>query len=220
LEMVLPGTRVKLSRLDKAMIIYPVLMGFGILTYKLLREFVFESLPEIEMLKKVGGITAIGILLGGYAYRSYYSYSVKKTTYTLQLTKSLYYQTLDGNAGVLHRLLDEAEEQEVREALLAYYYLWRHAPSDGWTGKQLDDHIENELLTKLNLKIDFEIGDAINKLERLRIVENRGGKLVVPPLDKALKIILEKPLSDSVPPSSSGDAPMRDDRDLMASLKL
>src|SRR5437868_3174186 len=54
-------------------------------------------------------------------------------------TRSLYFQTLDSNAGVLMRLLDEAEEQECRETLLAYFCLWKYAPAQGWTAAHLDD---------------------------------------------------------------------------------
>jgi len=214
LEMVLPGTTIKLSKFDKAMITYPVLMGAGLVAYKLIQDIFPETLPELEMLKKVGGTFALAALLAGYAYRSYYSYSVKKTTYTLQLTKSLYFQNLDSNAGVLHRLLDEAEEQEVREALLAYYYLWRHAPSQGWTPRELDDYIEEQLKVKLNLEIDFEIGDATDKLERLGLLEKSGNLLRVVPLAKALELIEKRGLGDSVASEpDTGD-------DLMQKLKL
>jgi len=61
-------------------------------------------------------LEASSVWSGGYGYKSYHSHTVKKTRYSLQLTKSLYFQTLDSNAGVLFRLLDEAEEQECREA--------------------------------------------------------------------------------------------------------
>jgi hypothetical protein len=54
-------------------------------------------------------------------------------------------QNRDNNAGVLYHLLNEAEEQESREAALAYYYLWRFPRPEGWSTANLDDHIEMEL---------------------------------------------------------------------------
>ena len=65
--------------------------------------------------------------LGGYGYKQYAGYQITKQTYSKMLTESLYYQNLDNNAGVFHRLLDAAEEQECREAVLAYFFLWRFA---------------------------------------------------------------------------------------------
>src|SRR6202007_3349637 len=119
----------------------------------------------------------------GYAYRSYYSYRTKRQAYILQLVRSLYFKTLDGNTGVLMRLFDEAEEQECRETYLAYYCLWRYAPPQGWTSEQLDDYVELYLEQHANLKVDFEIGDALAKLERLKIVYKSGNAYRAVPID-------------------------------------
>jgi len=128
------------------------------------------------------GLAALGTLLswsrvaalGGYSYKSYHAYQVKKQDYALRLTKSLYFQTLDCNTGVLMRVLDEAEEQECRETFLAYFCLWLYAPPEGWNAEQLDDYVELYLEGNANLKVDFEIGDALEKLERLKIVRKSG----------------------------------------------
>src|SRR6266436_4865879 len=105
------------------------------------------------------------------------------------LTESLYYQNLDNNAGVMTRLLDEAEEQECREAILAYYCLWKFAPPQGWTAEQLDDYVELYLEGAAKLKVDFEIGDALAKLERLKLVQKHGSMYRAVPLDKALAML-------------------------------
>src|SRR5439155_12621563 len=98
-----------------------------------------------------------------YGFKSYTSYLNTKNRYALQLSQSLYYQTLDGNAGVLFRLLDEAEEQECREAILAWYFLWLKAGQEGWTSERLDDYIEEYLEERTGVKVDSEIGDAMDK---------------------------------------------------------
>ncbi len=113
-------------------------------------------------------IVASGAL--GYGYQSYYGYQQLKQRYHLALTESLYYQNLDSNAGVLTRLLDEAEEREAREAILAYYFLWRYAGSPGWTSTDLNLHIEQYLEGTTGLKVAFEIGDAIARLERMHLI--------------------------------------------------
>ena len=68
----------------------------------------------------------------------------------------------------MYRLLDEAEEQETREVLLAYFYLWRYAGERGWTPAELDDYVELDLERRLNMEVDFEIEDAMRKLKRDR----------------------------------------------------
>jgi hypothetical protein len=105
------------------------------------------------------------------------------------MAQVLYYQNLDTNAGVLLRIIDEAEEQECREAILAYYFLWRYAGEQGWLPSALDDYIELELERVAKLKVDFEIGDALDKLEKLRIVEKVGEHYRAQPLAKALAML-------------------------------
>ncbi len=185
-EMLLPGARVRLTRTDLGLIVYPLALGVGLMLYNIGLSIFQSGLGA--------GLAGLGLwslagALGGYGYKSYHSYQVKKQSYTLRLTKSLYYKNLDNNTGVLMRVLDEAEEQECRETFLAYFCLWRFAPPQGWTAEQLDDYVELYLEGSANLKVDFEIGDALAKLERLKIVRKQGGFYQAVPLDKALEML-------------------------------
>ena len=72
---------------------------------------------------------------------------------------------------------------------LAYYFLWRYAGEQGWLPAALDDYIELELERVAKLKVDFEIGDALDKLEKLRIVEKVGDRYRAQPLGKALEML-------------------------------
>jgi Protein of unknown function (DUF3754) len=171
LEMVLPGTRIRLSKWDKGMIVYPVMSGVALLIYKLLSEWLGFG-DFLSIAASVSLSWSLAGLFAGYGYKSYASYTTKKTKYTLQLAQSLYYQVIDSNGGVLFRLIDEAEEQEVREALLAYYYLWRDARA--MTADELDNRVEEDLDRRLGVKVDFEIADALGKLSNLNLVRTEG----------------------------------------------
>jgi hypothetical protein len=189
LEMLLPGARVYITKWDRSKIGFPLLSGLGVAAWNVLQDVG-------QFLRLMGGailnpaylwaVAAGGV---GYGYKSWYGYSITKQRYSLNLTQSLYYQNLDNNGGVLFRLLDEAEEQECREAILAYYFLWRYAGERGWTSTDLDDYIELYLERYADLKVDFEIGDAIDKLEKLRIVEKVGDRYRARPLAKALEML-------------------------------
>jgi hypothetical protein len=78
----------------------------------------------------------------------------------------LYFQNIDNNAGVIYRMVDEAEEQDTREALLAYFFLWQTASPDGCPPPQLDAAIEAFVDREIRLPVDFEIADALEKLAR------------------------------------------------------
>ncbi len=195
-KMLLPGARVRLSGLDRGRIGVPLLTGTGMIFWRLVGQAWKAILNWGDdvlgvMLGAAGSnpwllwIVASGAL--GYGYQSYYGYQQLKQRYHLTLTESLYYQNLDSNAGVLTRLLDEAEEQEAREAILAYYFLWRRAGEPGWTGPELDDCVETYLEANAGLKVDFEIGDALNKLERMHVVRKSGDRYGAVPIEKALE---------------------------------
>jgi len=186
-EMLLPGARVRMTWLDKALIASPLLGGLAVMVYEIARQVLKEpSKANVAALLVTWGAAGA---LAGYGYKSYHSYQVKKQDYHLRLTKSLYYRGLDNNTGVLMRLLDEAEEQECRETFLAYFCLWRYAPPEGWAPEQLDDYVEMYLEGNAGLKVDFEIGDALAKLERLRVVEKVGAAYRARPLEKALEVL-------------------------------
>ena len=183
LEMLLPGARLQMPGLARLKLGGSFLGGLGFIVYKILTEL--YVVLAIGFWAFWGPIAAIL----GYGYKQWYGYQTTKTTYSLQLTQSLYFQNLDNNAGVLNHLLDEAEEQECREAILGYYYLWRHAGEKGWTSAELDDFIEAELERLAGIKVDFEIDDALAKLEHLQIVTKDGDRYRARPVAKALEML-------------------------------
>jgi hypothetical protein len=87
---------------------------------------------------------------------------------------------------VIHHLINQAEEEEVKEALLAYYFLLSDSESrrDALT---LDRHIERFLEERFEVKMNFEAPDALDKLKLLELLEEaEDGRLEVLPLRKAL----------------------------------
>ena len=88
------------------------------------------------------------------------------------LAESLYFKNLDNNAGVFHHLIDAAEEEEFKEAVLAYYFLLTE--NRDLTKTQLDAAVESWFGSKHTCQIDFEIADALSKLERFGLVSQDG----------------------------------------------
>jgi hypothetical protein len=188
IEMVLPGTEIMMPKAVKWKLGGSFFGTIGYAVFKIWSAIVGAATAVFTA--GVAGIAALLTPLGvlaGYGYKQWYGYKVTKQMYSKRLVESLYYQTLDNNGGVLTRILDEAEEQEFREAVLAYYALWRFAPPQGWTGEQLDDYVEMYLESNANLKVDFEIGDALDKVERLGLVTKAGEMYKAVPITTALE---------------------------------
>jgi hypothetical protein len=188
LEMLLPGARLQMPGFQRLKLSGSAVGGGAGVGYTAFAKIMaatgvaalFQS-PEVLM--------GLAIGLFGYGYKQYAGYQTTRNTFHLRLTQSLYYQTIGNNLGVLFHLLDEAEEQECREALLAYYYLWRYAGTNGWRAPDLDDYVEMDLERLAKLKVDFEIGDALAKLERLQLVTRNGDAYVAVPIDRALEVL-------------------------------
>lgn len=176
LEMLLPGSRVKMSLVDRSRILLPTVSGVAMTGWKL-----FQGAMVVAVTGFYGMLTYLGLIAAtlGYGVKSFFGYLRTQQKYQLSLTRSLYYQNLDNNAGVLFRLLDEAEEQECREAILAYFFLW-HTAQEGWSSERLDAEIEAFLARETGAAIDFEVGDALEKLKRLGLVEGDDLLLAVP----------------------------------------
>jgi Protein of unknown function (DUF3754) len=134
-----------------------------------------------------GQLVALGAALaavGGFLVRQYTKFKNRKIQFMKALSESLYFRNLDNDAGVFHHLLDAAEEEEVKEAVLAYHFL----RAAGWplTAAELDQRIEDWFVQKWDASFDFEVDDGVGKLRRLRLIDDGGeGRLTAVPLDEA-----------------------------------
>ena len=99
------------------------------------------------------------------------------------LAEESLFKNLDNNAGVFHHLIDAAEEEEFKEARLAYLFLAQD--ETGLTRPQLDATVEGWLAKDWDCTIDFEVDDALAKLMRWGLVQNRNDCLVALPLSEA-----------------------------------
>jgi hypothetical protein len=184
--MLLPGARVQLSRLDRGRIGLPLLSGLALATWNVLQDLAEVIERTLSSPNTMWALAAGGI---GYGYKSFHGYQQTKQRYHLALTQSLYFQNLDSNAGVLMRLLDEAEEQESRLALLAYWCLWRYAGPEGWTAADLDASVELYLDRYADLALWCRDNAALAQLKKLRLVESGGERFRAVPLARAVDVL-------------------------------
>jgi hypothetical protein len=104
--------------------------------------------------------------------------------YQKLLSDNIYYRNVNNNAGIFDYIIGAAEDQECKEAFLAYYFLM--SPGDGPTEDELDRRIEHWLTEQFGVDVDFECNDALAKLDRLGLLRRDADRLFVPPLEDAL----------------------------------
>jgi len=125
--------------------------------------------------------------LGGYLWKQFSNFKNRKLRFMETLTRNLYFKNLDNNAGVFHRLVNDAEEEESKEAILAYYFL---LTSEAALSKaELDQKIEQWFDSSWNCSIDFEIDDALRKLLALGLVETSAGRLGAVSISEGIRIL-------------------------------
>jgi len=196
LEMLFPNTRVRMRTIDKLFIGIPAIVSGGIvLTTKLGASLVlvgsllgfwlgFSSQPvELNKTALMALLAGVGAL-GGYLWKQFNSFKNRKLQFMQTLTQNLYFKNLDNNAGVFHRLANDAEEEECKEAILAYYLLL--SGKEWLTRTELDHKIEDWLLKGWNCEVDFDIDDALGKLLELNLLEKKGDQLAAIPLEDAI----------------------------------
>lgn len=187
IDMLLPASSVRMTWLDRGRIMLPTVSGVSLSVYKIVTTGLLLAYTSF-----VGMVAFLGTVGGtlGYGVKSFFGYLRTKDKYQYHLTRSLYYQNLDNNAGVLSRILDEAEEQEVREALLAYFLLSFEASDTGWTSDQLDRRAEQMIGAWIKIDVDFEVSDALRKLKELELARPAAdGRWTAVPLADALVVL-------------------------------
>jgi hypothetical protein len=170
IEMVLPGTQIRMSWKDHWKAGAPSFWGVGMLLLRIARAASMLALIGIVKMMATT-VIALGVALGVlfYAVRSLFSYSNLKKRHLLQLTRNLYYQNLDNHAGTLLRLLDEADHQKASEAIVAYYLLDRsESPKTAHEIAQEAQTLLQDLLPGGTLQ--FEAEEALRHLAGLGIV--------------------------------------------------
>ena len=126
------------------------------------------ELDRARLLVLAAGLGA----LGGYLWKQVSNFRNRKLRFTQALTENLYFKLLDNNAGVIFRILDEAEESECKESFLAWHFLL--AGGGRMTAARLDQVIEAWFAERWQCPLDFEIDDALAKLEVLGLARREG----------------------------------------------
>ncbi len=196
LKALYPNARAQVSWVKKAMIAastvitgVPLLMkiipALSVLLIVLAAYLGISGKVEEDSLKKAiasGTILAAFIGLGLRQWVSYDRHSLRQHKL---LSDHAHSNKLNTNAGCFDYLIAASEDAEVKEAFMAYALLYFQGKPMGM--EALDAHIEGWFKDRFDVEIDFEIDDAIAKLERLSLVVRAGDSFCAVPLKKAVE---------------------------------
>lgn len=176
-DMLLPGTKVRLSKLDRAKVIVPSLGGW-LLSLQKISRFVLVTLALAAYYSTA---LVIGLILAAVAYcvKSFFSYFQTKNRYLLDLTRNLYFQKLDTNAGAAFQIIQQAGRQATDESVLAYYALVTE--SEPISRRRLRRKCERLIREAIEVEIDFQIDRALELVIEMGLAEETtDAKLQIP----------------------------------------
>lgn len=198
LEMLFPNSEVRMRPVDKMLIgasaaaggiaVLVTKLGASMLLLFSLLTF-WLGLQDEKVIITQQHLLTFGIgmgLFGSFIFKEWTKFKNRKIRFMKALSDNLYFKNLDNNAGVFHTLIDAAEEEDCKEAILAYTFLLSKAP-DGMTNLTLDQSIEQWFQDKKDCKLDFDVEDALQKLMRMNLVKLKEGIYTARPLDVSLK---------------------------------
>ena len=199
IEMLFPNTEVRMRRIDKFLIGVPaVISGIIILATRLAATvglillvvgfwLGFRDDPvELDQSTLLALGAGLGTL-GSYLIRQFTKYKARQMEFMKTLADNLYFRNLDNDTGVFFNLLDAAEEEETKEALLAWYFL--RASNGPCSRDDLDATVESWFTDTIGIRFDFEVCDGVEKLRRLGLVGGGNDTLTAVPAEEALRLL-------------------------------
>ena len=214
LESLFPNVRVVMSLTDHLTLGVPALVGgvpillklastltvlFVVAGFYLGLSGTIRDNDTEQALAALSGLFALGAFL----LRQWGNFHRQSLIHQKQLTDNVYYRNINNNSGIFTYLIGEAEDQDWKEALLAYYGLL--TASGPLSREALEARVEDLLARLFGVAADFEIGAALARLKSLDLVSESGGLLSVLPLRDALARLAREWQQFFAPPADDGD---------------
>jgi hypothetical protein len=186
LNALFPNVRVVMSTLDAMIMTIPAIAGgipiilnlaSTVTVLFLVAGFYLGltgAVSDNDLKKALAAMSGL-VALGAFIMRQWVKYQRQTLKYQKELTESIYYRNINNNAGLFDTLIGDAEEQECKEAFLACYFLL--TSPEPLTQRALDQCIEQWLKQEFGVGVDFEVDDALAKLDRLRLIQRDGTHL-------------------------------------------
>ncbi|XP_041003656.1 uncharacterized protein LOC121249064 isoform X2 [Juglans microcarpa x Juglans regia] len=103
----------------------------------------------------------------GYCAKTYFTFQQNLAAYQNLITQSMYDKQLDSGKGTLLHLCDDVIQQEVKEVIISFFVLMEKGKA---TRQELDLWCEELIKEEFCESCNFDVDDAVQKLEKLGII--------------------------------------------------
>lgn len=122
---------------------------------------------SLEIKADMRVVIAVLSTLVGYCAKTYFAFQQNMAMYQNLVTQSMYDKQLDSGKGTLLHLCDDVIQQEVKEVIISFFILMEQGKA---TREDLDLLCEELIREEFGESCNFEVDDAVQKLEKLGIV--------------------------------------------------
>jgi hypothetical protein len=195
LKALFPNVRVVMSLFDQLALGVPALVGGVPILIKLASTMtvlfvvagfylgVAGTIHDKDTEQALAALSGL-FALGAFLLRQWGNFHRQSLIHQKQLTDNIYYRNVNNNSGIFTYIVGEAEDQDWKEALLAYYCLL--TTQEPATREALDARVEALLSDVFGVSVDFEIDESLARLKRLELLNETDGRFSVLPLADAL----------------------------------
>jgi hypothetical protein len=194
LEALLPNVRVVMGLFDRLTLGVPAVIGgvpiliklastltvlFVVAGFYLGLSGTVHDNDTQQALAALSGLFA----LGAFVARQWGNFHRQSLIHQKQVTDNVYFRNVNNNSGLFNYIIGEAEDQDWKEALLAYHGILM---AQGLLRRDgLKAHVEELVMQRFGLQITFGVDDALARLSGLGVLSEANGCLSVLPSTEA-----------------------------------
>jgi hypothetical protein len=194
LEALLPNVRVVMGLFDRLTLGVPAVIGgvpiliklastltvlFVVAGFYLGLSGTVHDNDTQQALAALSGLFALGAFIA----RQWGNFHRQSLIHQKQVTDNVYFRNVNNNSGLFNYIIGEAEDQDWKEALLAYHGILM---AQGLLRRDgLKAHVEELVMQRFGLQITFGVDDALARLSGLGVLSEANGCLSVLPSTEA-----------------------------------
>ncbi|XP_060080669.1 transmembrane protein 143-like [Ylistrum balloti] len=198
LEMLMPDVKIRMTNYDK------LWLGGSVSMFAI--SLMMKTVPFLSGVQNwTLGLTGVTVAVGG---TMYFRYQNRRNAYLAELFQMLYSNNIANNRGLLTLVVDRAEDESFKEALLVYAFLLANRPVrvknkamaemapeelGGLTQAELKRKIEDWITGKTEVNAEFDSQEALTLLKNYGIVQEKENKLHVVSLATAIRSMPQRP---------------------------
>jgi hypothetical protein len=195
LKALFPNVRVVRSLIDHLTLGVPAILGGVPILIKLASTMTVlflvagfylglsGTMHDKDMEQALAALSGL-LALGAFLLRQWGNFHRQALIHQKQLTDNVYYRNVNNNSGIFAYLIGEAEDQDWKEVLLAYYTLLTE--TGPVTREALDARIEEFLVRVIGVSADFDVDHALSRLRGYDLVIETNDGFLAAPLSDAL----------------------------------